>query len=280
MATIPSLSRQEDLALREAVSGRPRTQLIANDLSLSEPERALHERLVRRRLAGEPLSYLLGYKEFYGRRFWVSPSCLIPRPETEGLVEAALDWATAQSHRFASGSPLRLLDLGTGSGCLAVTLTLELQARGIAVRTYATDLSESALRLARNNAAWLGAHVHLFQGSWTAALPDPERTGGFDLVVSNPPYVGIEDPEFLSGELGWEPAFALVGSRPSQDGMNDLRELGMQALACLAAGGLFAVEHGNRQQQWVVGCFQNAGFSHITPMNDLAGRPRYVLGRL
>ncbi len=280
MATSPSLSRQEDLALREAASGRPRTQLIANDLKLSEPERALYERLVRRRLAGEPLSYLLGHKEFYGRRFWVSPSCLIPRPETEGLVEAALNWATGQAHRFATEAPLRLLDLGTGSGCLAVTLSLELQARGIAVRSCATDLSEKTLQLARNNAAWLGAAVQLFHGSWTLALPDTERAGGFDLIVSNPPYVGIEDPEFLSGELSWEPAAALVGSRPSQDGMNDLRELSMQALACLAAGGLFAVEHGSRQQQQVVSCFQDAGFSHITPMNDLAGRPRYVLGRL
>lgn len=280
LVTTPSLSRQDDLALREAASGRPRTHLIAHDLQLSESERALYEKLVTRYRAGEPLSYLLGFKEFYGRSFWVSPACLIPRPETEGLVDSALQWAAAQAHRFSAEAPLRLLDLGTGSGCLAISLALEFQAKEIPTLGYATDLSEKALRLARDNAAWLGACVKFYQGSWASALPESEQEQGFDLIVSNPPYVGDEDPEFLSGELDWEPSLALVGSHPSRDGMNDLRELARQAFALLKPGGLVAMEHGYRQQDQVTRRFAETGFSQITPMNDLAGRPRYVLGRL
>jgi release factor glutamine methyltransferase len=280
LATTPSLTCLDDLALREAASGRSRTQLIAHDLQLLEQEQALYERLLARYRAGEPLSYLFGHKEFFGRRFWVSPACLIPRPETEGLVEIGLEWVKAEGHRFSEALPLRLLDLGTGSGCLAITLSLELQALGIATVCYATDISEKALKLARNNAAWLGADVRFLQGSWLQALPDAEHQSGFDLIVSNPPYVGQDDPEFASGSLAWEPVSALLGLQPSKGGMNDLRQLVGQCLSCLKPGGLLAVEHGYRQQSDVINAFAEAGFLKITPSHDLAGRPRNVQGRL
>jgi release factor glutamine methyltransferase len=289
LATSPNLSRSEDLALREAASGRSRTKLLANDLQLFPAEQALYDRLLIRRLRGEPFSYLLGFKEFYGRRFWVNSCCLIPRPETETLVDLGLRWALELNEPCSpSGcedgkeraTPIRLLDLGTGSGCLAISLCLELQARGFETECFATDLSEDALRLARNNAAWLGADVQFLQGSWMNALPEVEKGKGFDLIVSNPPYVGSEDWEFASGSLSWEPKTALVGHAPSKDGMNDLREIAGQAIHELRPNGLLALEHGYRQQELVVDCFQQAGFSEITPMNDLASRPRYVLGRL
>jgi release factor glutamine methyltransferase len=289
LATSPNLSRREDLALREAASGRTRTQLLANDLQLSPTEQALYERLLSRLARGEPLSYLLGFKEFYGRRFWVNSDCLIPRHETETLVDLGLQWAL-ELKGFSDplgcedgkegDAPIRLLDLGTGSGCLAISLGLELQARGFSTQCFGTDLSEGALRLARNNAAWLGADVQFSQGSWMNALSEVDKSEGFDLIVSNPPYVGSEDWEFASGSLSWEPRTALVGHEPSKDGMNDLREIAGQTIKRLRPNGLLAVEHGYRQQEFVVDCFQQAGFFRITPINDLAGHPRYVLGRL
>ncbi|CAG0973644.1 partial cobalt-precorrin-6B (C15)-methyltransferase, partial [Rhodocyclaceae bacterium] len=182
--------------------------------------------LVARRAAGEPVAYLLGRREFYGRDFAVSPAVLIPRPETERLVEVALASVAAVP------SP-RILDLGTGSGCIAVTLALELPAADVT----AIDISEAALTTARENAERLGAKLRCLRSEWLDALAG-ER---FDLIVSNPPYIAIGDRHLFEGDLRFEPAVALACGH---DGLDAIRRILAAAPAHLEAGGMLHLEHG------------------------------------
>jgi release factor glutamine methyltransferase len=259
-------------------------------VALSPGERALIGLITRRRLAGEPLAYLLGFREFYGRRFLVNPSVLIPRADTECLLEAALDCLadtglhgarveSAASEGVArSSGPFQVLDLGTGSGCLAISLALEAQAKGWPLDVTATDQSARALAVARNNAHWLGAKVSFCQGDWYGALGLAKRR--FDLVVSNPPYIAGQDPHLLMGDLPFEPTSALAGCRPNADGLDDLRQIIASAPAHLQEGGWLLVEHGHDQQPAVIGLMRQAGFRQVTGRPDLSGTPRLVMGQL
>jgi len=176
--------------------------------TLSEAESRRFRALVDRRRAGEPVAYLVGWREFYGRRFRVAPEVLIPRPETELLVDLALG-------RMPAGQCVNLLDLGTGSGCVALTLALERPS----ARVIAVDASAAALAVARDNADVLGArNVELRLGDWF----EPVAGERFDLILANPPYVAAEDPHLAQGDLRFEPRGAPDGGA---DGLACIRRI-------------------------------------------------------
>lgn len=217
--------------------------------------------LVERRMAGEPIAYLVGEREFFGRAFLVTPAVLIPRPETELLVELAL------AH-FDDRRSVRVLDLGTGSGALAVSLALELPDADV----VAVDRSREALWVAMANAARLGASISFVQSDWFDALGD-ER---FDLIVANPPYVAAADPHLQQGDVRFEPRSALASG---PEGLDDLLAIIRAAPARLDAGGWLFLEHGFDQAAAVRGLLTDAGFASIASWKDLAGIERVSGGR-
>lgn len=217
--------------------------------------------LVERRAAGEPIAYLIGTHEFYGRDFVVTPDVLIPRPETELLVDIA-------KVKVGAGRTARILDLGTGSGCLAITLALELPQ----VRVTAVDVSPNALAVARGNAQRLGARVEFIESDWFAALP-PQR---FDLIVANPPYVAAGDPHLGEGDLRFEPMGALTDHA---DGLSAIRKIIAATPDWLSPGGWLCFEHGYDQAGAVRQLLENAGFSEIEQQRDLAGIVRVSGGK-
>ncbi|MRR49864.1 MAG: peptide chain release factor N(5)-glutamine methyltransferase [Rhodocyclaceae bacterium] len=226
------------------------------DEALDEPVSSRFSAWVQRRQEGEPVAYLLGRREFYGRDFAVSPAVLIPRPETELLVELALQ-------KMAECSQPRILDLGTGSGCLAITLALECPT----AQVTAVDASAAALAVATENARQLGAVVRFVESDWYAALAarDSER---FDLIVSNPPYIAPGDPHLSQGDLRFEPASALAAP---DNGLADLRHIVTGASDCLLPGAWLLCEHGYDQAEAMVNLLTVAGFSVIEQHRDLAG---------
>lgn len=245
-------------ALLAHVLGTTREALVARpQRSVDEASAAAFARLAARRRAGEPLAYLLGACEFYGRAFEVDARVLVPRPETETLVELALARLRAQR------AP-RVLDLGTGSGCIAITLALECPAAIV----FATDADPGALCVARANAARLGAPVRLACGDWFEPI-----AGRFDLIVSNPPYVAAGDPHLA--DLRYEPQRALT---PGRDGLACLRTVVARAPAHLAPGGWLLVEHGYDQAAAVRELLRDAGFTQVATERDLAGIERVTLG--
>ena len=222
---------------------------------------ASYRALVERRVAGEPVAYLTGEREFYGRNFMVTPAVLIPRPDTELLVELAL------AH-VGDRRQLRALDMGTGSGALAITLALELGEADVT----ALDRSREALWVAMANAARLGASVSFVQSDWFGALGE-ER---FELIVSNPPYIAAADPHLDEGDLRFEPRNALAAG-PA--GLDDLVEITAGAARHLEAGGWLLLEHGYDQAFAVRGLLADAGFASIASWKDLAGIERVSGGR-
>lgn len=227
------------------------------------PERALDmdaarrlDALIERRAAGEPLAYLVGEKEFYSLALAVSPAVLVPRPETEHLVDAALA-------RLANVERPSVLDLGTGSGALALAIKHE---RRDAI-VVGADASADALTIARANGERLGLEVEWLESDWFAALAG--RT--FDCIVCNPPYLASDDPHFAS--LGFEPRAALDGG---PDGLDSIRRVLANAPAHLDAGGVLILEHGYRQQDAVAGLAERVGLEVLELGLDLEGRPRFV----
>lgn len=264
------LPAYERWPLFEAATGLRREQAIAFPERPIRPEAAaLFARMVRQRQQGWPIAYLTGSREFFGRSFWVNPSTLIPRIETELLVDTVLAFLKE------TPGPARLCDLGTGSGCIGISLALEHPQAQITV----TDQSERALQTARNNAAWLGAmtRMRFMRGSWWDALRgmSSER---FHVVVSNPPYVQANDPHLSQGDLRFEPLSALAGLTEGQDGLGDIRAILAGIHDHLEPSGLCVIEHGADQQSAVMGCFEAAGLVRITGLVDQAGRARAVLG--
>lgn len=219
--------------------------------------------LLERRLAGEPVAYLLGRREFYGRDFFVNAHTLIPRPETEHLVEAALDF-------FQDRTEVRFLDLGTGSGCLAVTLAAERPSwRGTAV-----DISAGALEVARRNAEnhEVSAQVAFMQADFTQPLP--LEGGSFDLVISNPPYISEEEYAGLdAGVRNFEPRSALV---PGPEGLEHPRAVEAAARALLKEGGLLLMEHGHLQGEACRALCPDAYWMDMRTGLDLAGKERFL----
>jgi release factor glutamine methyltransferase len=238
-----------------------RAWIAANPMHvLTESQDAQYDLLVAQRSMGHPVAYLTGSREFYGRDFAVGPAVLIPRPETETLVEAALE-------RLHPGA--LVADLGTGSGVLAVTLACERSG----TRVHAIDASAQALAFARANAARHGVDVEFHLGAWF----EPLAGRRFDMVVANPPYVAAGDPHLAEGDLRFEPALALTDG--SADGLDSIRAIVAQAPAHLAAGGWLLLEHGHDQAAACRGLLEAAGFAAIASIPDLAGIPRVAAGR-
>ena len=265
LALDPREARLEaQILLGKALGGRSRAWLVAHDRDLlAPPQAAAFQELLERRLAGEPVAYILGEREFYGMTFKVSPAVLIPRPETELLVELALA-------RLPHDSATRVLDLGTGSGAVALAIAAE---RPQALVT-AVDISPAALDVARENARHLAIpNVRFLQGAWFAALPPQEK---FDLVVSNPPYVAAFDPHLTQGDVRFEPAGALASGT---DGLDDIRAIVADAPAHLVPGGWLLFEHGYDQAAACRALLEKAGYAAVASNTDLAGIERVTLGQ-
>lgn len=249
----------EARALLAEVLGTRRERLIAfPEKPVGAVAAARFAALAARRRAGEPLAYVLGRREFYGRAFTVSPSVLVPRPETELLVDLALE-------ALRDLSTPRVLDLGTGSGCIAVTLALE---RADA-QVVAADASPDALAIAQANAAALGARMQFIESDWFGSV-----AGSFDLIVANPPYVAAGDPH-LAG-LSHEPLHALTDHG---DGLSCLRTIAMHAPEHLKPGGYLLVEHGYDQGAQVRRMLLATGFEQVRTVKDAMGIDRVCHGR-
>lgn len=260
----PRASRLEAQILLCHVIQQPRAWLVAHDRDPLPPDQtAAFEMLLQRRLQGEPIAYILGEREFYSLDFKITPAVLIPRPETELLVELALE-------RLPDDHPCRVLDLGTGSGAVAVTLALNRpQAEVVAV-----DQSATALEVARENAQRLGAgKLRLIHSDWYNAL-DGEK---FDLIVSNPPYIADADPHLTQGDVRFEPLTALASGT---DGLDDIRTIIRGASAHLKSGGWLLFEHGYDQAAACRELLAQAGFEQVTSATDLAGIARVTYGKL
>ena len=266
------LARVDGLALLRDVAGLSHAALLAHPETLLAAETLQRlDALAERLRAGEPLAYVLGWREFFGLRFAVSPAVLVPRPETELLVDFALA-------RITPGRGAAVLDLGTGSGAIAVAVA---HARPNAA-VWAVDASAEALVVAARNAQALlpadraGGAPRLLHGDWYAALPlDAPR---FGLILSNPPYVAQADPHLEA--LAHEPLLALVGSRASADGLEDIRRIVAGAPAHLAPGGWLAIEHGYDQAEAVRDLMRGAGLAEAHSLHDLAGIARVTVGCL
>lgn len=233
------------------------------------PERLLTDQqvqvfaaLVARRVAGEPIAHILGRREFWSLDIEVTPATLIPRPETELLVELALA-------RIPADAVWNIVDLGTGSGAIALAVAHERPR----CRVTATDTSAAALAVAQDNARRLAiGNVVFQQGAWYAGLGQQR----FDAILSNPPYIRADDPHLQEGDVRFDPLSALVSGA---DGLDDLRVIVAGAPDHLRLGGWLLVEHGYDQGAAVRRLFVDAGFVDIQGANDLAGHPRVTLGR-
>jgi release factor glutamine methyltransferase len=259
-----ALPRLEAQALASHALGISRLQVITDgQRELAPAEAARVDALLARRRQGEPLAYVLGRREFFSLEFLVSPAVLIPRPESELLVEFALE-------RIEPGVPYRVLDLGTGSGCIAISIARH---RPLAAIT-AADSSEDALAVARANAKLHAApNVEVVRSDWFAAF------GGrrFDVIVANPPYIAAGDPHLAEGDLRFEPRSALVAGA---DGLACIRSIAACAPRYLAGGGWLAFEHGHDQAEPCGGLLKDWGYTTVFSRRDLAGIDRISGGQV
>lgn len=264
LANISDSPRLDAECLLAHVLQQPRSYL------LTWPERqaesgALQQfhTLLARRLTGEPIAHLLGEREFWSLQLEVSADTLIPRPDTETLVEAALALIPADAG-------WRIADLGTGSGAIALAIAGE-RPRS---KVIACDLSVAALEIARRNRERFGLqNVELRHSHWFSACADDEQ---FDLIVSNPPYVAQDDPHLVQGDVRFEPRLALTAG---VDGLDAIRAIAAAAPRHLRAGGWLLLEHGPDQGAAVRDLLQQHGFSGVRSMTDLAHRERVSLGQ-
>jgi release factor glutamine methyltransferase len=273
---VASIGRVDAHAIVAHLLGVNRAYLAANQMRvLTESEDARVDMLVAQRAMGHPVAYLLGKREFYSRDFAVGPEVLIPRPETETLVEAALSRLAPVAPDAAIAARVRgpsCLDLGTGSGAIALTLACERPDLSVT----ATDASAAALAVARANSVSLSCsdRVELLQGPWYA----PVAGRLFDLIVSNPPYVAQGDPHLAQGDLRFEPRDALTDG--SGDGLASIRAIVAGAPTHLHPGGTLLLEHGYDQALAVAALLAAAGFGELVSLPDFAGIPRVAGGKI
>ena len=253
-AELPDADRE--FLLRHRLGMNRADLLLDSQRAIDADTLAQLEADAHRLAGGEPLAYVIGEWSFWDFDLAVTPDVLVPRPETEVLVEAA-------QARIQPGN--RVLDLGTGSGAIAIAL-----ARSGELDVLATDLSSAALAIARSNAAALGAAVSFVLSNWYAAV-----SGRFDLIVANPPYIAAGDPHLP--DLSFEPTSALVAG---PDGLDDLRAIISGAPAFITPGGWLLVEHGYDQAAAVASLFADAGFDGIECLEDPGRQPRVTLGCL
>ncbi|MBF8778047.1 peptide chain release factor N(5)-glutamine methyltransferase [Pseudomonas fulva] len=249
--------------LLAAALGKPRSYLHTWPERIVSSEAAqTYDGYLQRRREGEPVAYILGQQGFWKIDLEVAPHTLIPRPDTELLVETALELQPAL--------PARVLDLGTGTGAIALALASERPAWQVT----AVDRVPEAAALAERNRQRLGlANVRIQVSHWLEGLAD-ER---FDLIVSNPPYIAASDPHLVDGDVRFEPSSALVAG---VDGLDDLRVIAAQAPSHLAPGGWLLLEHGYDQADAVQALLRENGFVQVSSRIDLGGHPRITVGRL
>lgn len=254
--------------------GKPadaRAWLLAHDTDLLPEEAARHfDALSQRRATGEPLAYIVGSKEFFGLELQVDSRVLVPRPDTETLVQWALDLLAPASGtprtevpetlEIPEVPPLEVLDLGTGSGAVTLAIAHSLQMLGRTARLLAVDASTDALAVARANAERLGLNVQFLESSWLQQV-----SGRFDLIASNPPYIASADPHLAA--LTHEPLQALTAGA---DGLDDIRQIIAQAPAHLQPGGWLLLEHGYDQAAQVRELLAHQGFGQVQSRRDLA----------
>lgn len=250
------------------VLGCQRTRLIAwPQQLLSDEQQQQFTALIAKRQQGWPVAYLTGHREFWSLDFTVTPDTLIPRPETELLVETILQrFGPEQNPSLADPNlaDLSLADLGTGSGAIACAIASERPGWQIT----ATDISSAALSIARHNARHHGlSNIQFITSNWFSELP----TGFFDIIVSNPPYIASDDKHLKQGDVRFEPVTAL-SSGPT--GMDDIKYLCQHAWQYLKPDGLLIFEHGFDQQQAALNCLQENSYKHIIQKKDLSGQVR------
>ena len=227
----------------------------------SEAQSLLFWNLIERRCQGEPIAYLTGQREFWSRTFKVTPDVLIPRPDTELLIELSLKF-------LPNNQACKIIDLGTGSGILALTLAAE---RPLAA-VIATDISSAALNIAQINAKSLAVgNLRFLASHWFDAVTETN----FDLVISNPPYIAIDDPHLQQGDVRFEPDSALISD---EAGLKDIRLLSEQARIHLKLNGKLLIEHGYTQQAQVQAILKSLNYRQIQTHPDLSGNPRVTSG--
>ena len=231
-----------------------------NDIPLTSEQSTQLANAVDQRLQGRPISKIIGYREFYGRNFFVTDDVLDPRPDSETLIEAVLKYAQGKKN-------LSILDLGTGSGCLILTLLSELSdATGVAA-----DISEKALKIANKNAHFLNLNerIKLIQSDWLESI-----TGEFDIIISNPPYIETRTVDTLAIDVKqYDPLTALDGG---QEGLEPYKILCPQIRHILNQGGFMALEHGAGQSTDIIRLIDNTQFQEIRSITDLAGHDRVI----
>ncbi|SKA47345.1 peptide chain release factor N(5)-glutamine methyltransferase [Enterovibrio nigricans] len=231
------------------------------DKVLTDAEQSEFDVLIQRRMLGEPVAYIIGYRDFWSLRLNVEPSTLIPRPDTERLVELALERLPADANS--------VLDLGTGTGAIALSIACERKD----VQVMGVDLRSEAVALAERNQLENGIiNAHFAQSSWFENIPAQT----FNMIVSNPPYIDPEDPHLSQGDVCFEPKSALTAS---DHGLADIREICQQSPRFLADNGWLMIEHGYDQGDPVRTIFSDAGFIDVETLHDYAGLDRVTLGR-
>ena len=257
-----STARIEVQSLLQHVLRVQRSYLLAHpEQALDATQQASYDALLERRLHGEPISYILGEREFFGLKFRVTPATLIPRADTELLVELALQ-------RLPQSRACRVLDMGTGSGAIALSIA---HARSDA-SVVAVDASEAALQVANENAGRLGIHnIQFLHSDWFSALNGQH----FDVIVSNPPYIAADDVHLTRGDVRFEPLTALASGA---EGLDDIRRIISQAGTYLESGKWLLLEHGYDQAARVRELFQHYGFADVFSAKDLAGIERVTGG--
>ena len=260
LADSPSARFDAEILMAYVLKSK-RSFLYANpEQELPDSRSEAFKKLVRQRAAGHPVAYLVESGEFWSLPLKVGPDVLIPRPDTERLVEAALS-------NIPANADWRIADLGTGSGAIALAIASERQKCEI----HATDISPAAIAVARDNAKQLGfSHVQFHCGSWNEPLK-----GKFHLVVSNPPYIDGDDPHLSRGDLRFEPRDALT---PGPDGLSAIREISLLAKAMLVDGGWLMFEHGWEQGSATRQVMQETGFGKLETLQDLRGHDRVTVG--
>ena len=232
------------------------------DKQLDDAQQQYFLHLIERRRQGHPVAHLAGQREFWSIDFMVDESTLIPRPETETLIEYVLE-------KHSQQTSLKLLDMGTGTGVIAIVLAKE----NPGWQVHACDISSRAIKLAeRNMDKHEISNLTLLKSDWFSDIDDTD----YDIIISNPPYIDADDPHLSQGDVRFEPASALISAN---QGMKDIEHLCSQAESHLKNGGWLIVEHGYNQAEQVVDCFTKNGYSEITQRQDLSGHIRMTAGR-
>ncbi len=229
---------------------------------LNEEQIANYQQLIQQRQQGLPVAYLTGLREFWSLNFSVNNSTLIPRPETETLIEFILE-------KFSGRESIKLLDMGTGTGAIAITIATEKPGWNI----FASELSADALKLARHNSnSHQTNNISFVQSNWFTNI----KHSDFDIIVSNPPYIANDDPHLLAGDVRFEPQSALSAGAT---GMDDIEHLCRHAKKHLKNNAWLIIEHGYNQKQLVANCFAKNGFTQIEQKQDLSGHIRMTAGK-